>query len=80
MRSALCWLGLHKWIRGKVLPVRFCQRCGLLQHWRLPGMKSWTTVGQLLPKIGKLDEQARDTVDRLYLTWQEAGARMVNLN
>lgn len=80
MGRFLCWLGLHRWILGKVLAARFCQRCGLLQHWRLPGMGSWTTVGRLLPKIGNFNEQARDMFDRLYLTWQESGARIVNLN
>lgn len=80
MKELMCRLGIHKWILCKDLPARFCGRCGLLQHWRLPGMGSWTTVGQLLPKIGNWDKQARDALDALYLAWQQVGAKIVNLN
>ena len=80
MGSALCWLGLHKWILGKVLPARFCQRCGLLQHWRLPGMKSWTTVGRLMAQMGTFDEHARDRLDDFYITWGQTGSVMGDPN
>lgn len=43
----LCRLGVHGWLLCKFWPHRFCKRCGLLQAWRLPGRKSWTTVGSL---------------------------------
>jgi len=73
MGGVLCWLGLHKWLWGKVLPARFCRRCGLLQSWRIPGMGSWTTIGQLTTKLRAFDEGTRDALDDLYLTWKQTG-------
>lgn len=76
----LCRRGVHRWILCRFWPHRFCRRCGMLQAWRLPGRKSWTTIGEVLAKAGAFDETTRDKFDRMYLDYMQAGAMVQNNN